>query len=423
MYGTPLFLLIAVSSFYLFGLHRGIWSYTSVPDLIVVVKASTCAVVVLYSIIFVADRLEGVPRAVPVIHWFVLVAMLSGPRLLFRLTGPRARPRRSLAGPVAVTPVLLCGCGPLASLFVRAVQSTPGTDLQIVGIIDDLGHYQGRCINGVPVIGHARDLEPLLTELGIHGIHPQRLVVAGTADELPAAVRAKIEAVAPRYGLRVEHLPDLFGLRTGAAAGAPWAGGGPARAYFRFRRLIDVVVSAAALLVLLPLIAVIAALVLLDVGPPVLFRQVRPGRHMRPFTLYKFRTMRRIIGADGAPLGDGERTSALGHLLRRTRLDELPQLYNVLVGDMSFIGPRPLLPRDLPEQVAERAAVRPGITGWAQVNGGHQLSAAEKMALDTWYVRNAGPRLDARIVYLTLHMMLFGERVNRKEIERAMPPA
>lgn len=192
--------------------------------------------------------------------------------------------------------------------------------------------------------------------------------------------------------------------------------------YLRFRCLIDVLVSATALIVLLPVMSVIGALVLVDVYRPIIFQQVRPGRHMRPFKLYKFRTMRHTYDErSGSQLCDYKRrTSPFGRLLRRTRLDELPQLYNVMIGNMALIGPRPLLPRDLPKEpaLAERAALRPGITGWAQVHGGHQLKAEEKVVLDCWYARHASPAVDARIVILTITMMI-GRRQRRPDTAEA----
>lgn len=189
-----------------------------------------------------------------------------------------------------------------------------------------------------------------------------------------------------------------------------------AHGYLRFRRLIDVVVSAAALMALLPVMGVIAGLVLVDVGVPVVFSQVRPGRHMRPFTLYKFRTIRDAHdGRSGSQVSSHGRISSIGRLLRRSRLDELPQLYNVLIGDMALIGPRPLLSCDLPKgpPATKRAALCPGITGWAQVHGGHQLGVMEKTALDLWYACYASPAVDARIVVLTIKTMIWGERTDR----------
>ena len=133
--------------------------------------------------------------------------------------------------------------------------------------------------------------------------------------------------------------------------------------------------------------------------------------------------MRGPCDGQGVALPDAERTSAVGRALRRMRLDELPQLFNVVRGDMSFIGPRPLLARDQPDWVTERIAIRPGITGWAQVHGGQQLSVEEKLALDTWYVRNAGPWIDLRIVCRTLRMMVLGKELDRLEVEQARADA
>jgi lipopolysaccharide/colanic/teichoic acid biosynthesis glycosyltransferase len=144
---------------------------------------------------------------------------------------------------------------------------------------------------------------------------------------------------------------------------------------------------------------------------------------MCEFMLHKFRTMRDPMAPDGHLRSERERLTAVGEFLRRSRLDELPQIWNVVVGDMALIGPRPLLTTDLigidPAILRERFAVRPGITGWAQVNGGKQLTPEQKISLDLYYIHNASPALDAKIVIETLRMMLFGERVNSSEIRRA----
>lgn len=147
---------------------------------------------------------------------------------------------------------------------------------------------------------------------------------------------------------------------------------------------------------------------------------MRPGRYLKRIKLVKFRTMRSGLGDDGKPLSDEARTSAIGHLIRRSKLDELPQLLSIIRGDMSFIGPRPLLPRDQPGDAELRAIVRPGVTGWAQVNGGHPLEIEEKLALDIWYIQNASLWLDMKVLWLTLRTVLFGEKVNRAAIDMAI---
>lgn len=170
------------------------------------------------------------------------------------------------------------------------------------------------------------------------------------------------------------------------------------------KRLFDLAVAASLLILLLPVLAGVALAVRLAMGSPVLLRQTRPGRHGRPFTFYKFRTMTEARAADGALLPDDVRLTPFGQRLRATSLDELPQLFNVLLGDMSLVGPRPLLMEYLPLYTSEQARrhdVRPGITGWAQINGRNAIAWEEKFALDVWYVDHRSFWLDLRILALT----------------------
>jgi lipopolysaccharide/colanic/teichoic acid biosynthesis glycosyltransferase len=183
------------------------------------------------------------------------------------------------------------------------------------------------------------------------------------------------------------------------------------------KRIVDVLVALAALLVLAPLLLALALAVRLSLGTPVLFRQARPGRGGRPFVILKFRTMREARDAAGVPLPDAERLTALGRFLRATSLDELPELVNVLRGDMSLVGPRPLLTEYLPlysPEQARRHEVRPGVTGWAQVNGRNAISWEEKFDLDVWYVDNRSFLLDLRILVLTVARVLGRAGVNQE---------
>ena len=160
----------------------------------------------------------------------------------------------------------------------------------------------------------------------------------------------------------------------------------------------------------------ITLLIAIDVGLPVVFWQSRPGRYGRPFKLYKFRTMRAPHDEQGNRIPDQHRVSKLGALLRLTRLDELPQLYNILVGEMSFVGPRPLLITDHEPGTHDRLLVRPGLTGWAQVNGGRKLAPEDKAALDIWYVAHLSLILDFRIVLRTLLLLYSGEQINQEAV-------
>lgn len=171
------------------------------------------------------------------------------------------------------------------------------------------------------------------------------------------------------------------------------------------KRLLDIVGSALGLILLLPVILGLAVLIRLKLGSPVLFRQVRPGMGGKPFEMIKFRSMKDALDWSGAPLPDAQRLTAFGRKLRATSLDELPELWNVLKGDMSLVGPRPLLLEYLPlysREQARRHEVRPGVTGWAQVNGRNAISWQEKFELDVWYVDHRSIWLDLRIILLTL---------------------
>src|SRR5688500_18516934 len=174
---------------------------------------------------------------------------------------------------------------------------------------------------------------------------------------------------------------------------------------FDLKRLTDIVLSAAGLVVLSPVMAAVAVAVAVALGRPVFFRQVRPGLNGKPFRLIKFRTMLDSVDSQGKPLDDAQRLTRFGRFLRSSSLDELPELWNVLTGDMSLVGPRPLLMHYLPlysPEQARRHDVRPGLTGWTQVNGRNALSWSQKLALDTWYVDNRSFLLDLRILLLTV---------------------
>lgn len=181
------------------------------------------------------------------------------------------------------------------------------------------------------------------------------------------------------------------------------------------KRVLDILGAGIGLLLLSPVLLVVSLLILRQMGRPVFFRQIRPGLHGRPFGMVKFRTMRDALDAEGNPLPDSERLTRLGRFLRSSSLDELPELWNVLRGEMSLVGPRPLLVEYLPLYSpfqARRHEVRPGVTGWAQVNGRNAITWDEKFALDVWYVDNQSLWLDLRIIGLTIRKVLTREGIS-----------
>lgn len=178
---------------------------------------------------------------------------------------------------------------------------------------------------------------------------------------------------------------------------------------------MDILGSTIGLAIFSPILILLYFMIRRDMGTPVVFRQVRPGKNGQPFRMLKFRSMRDASGPDGKPLPDAERITTLGSKLRSSSLDELPGLWNVLKGDMSLVGPRPLLVEYMPlysAHQARRHEVRPGITGWAQVNGRNSLSWEEKFDLDVWYVDNQSIRLDLKIIWMTARKVIMREGIS-----------
>lgn len=185
--------------------------------------------------------------------------------------------------------------------------------------------------------------------------------------------------------------------------------------YYFFRRMLDICIALVLFFLLLPALLVTALLIRLKLGSPVLFCQIRPGLHGIPFKMYKFRTMLDQFDDAGVPLSDDKRLTSFGSVLRSTSIDELPELYNVLKGDMSLIGPRPLLMEYLPlynDHQKRRHEVRPGITGWAQVHGRNSISWDDKFNFDVWYVDNYSLTVDVKIILLSIKSVLSREGVS-----------
>lgn len=181
------------------------------------------------------------------------------------------------------------------------------------------------------------------------------------------------------------------------------------------KRLFDIVVSLFVLILFSPIYLFLAYKVKKNLGSPVLFKQIRPGLHGKPFEMVKFRTMKDAVDAQGNPLPDAERLTPFGKMLRATSLDELPEFWNVLKGEMSLVGPRPLLMEYLPlynERQAKRHKVKPGITGYAQVNGRNAISWEQKFELDTWYVENRSFCLDIKILFKTVWKVVAKDDIN-----------
>jgi lipopolysaccharide/colanic/teichoic acid biosynthesis glycosyltransferase len=391
---------------------------------------------------FTVNRLDGVARSLPVLQGMLIVATLVAARAAFRFWFARRTRIPSngrIEGHLRET-VLVAGVNTVSELFLQCVQELSSHRTEVAGVLAEEPTMRGRVVQQKPVLGTVQEVQSILQSLEVHGVGVNRIVVAVPPDQLSHRALEALLEVEKSSDIAVQFLSERLGLegpsripsahsdgersmahgqRTLALAGATYRVNSVEKSFGTLKRMIDCSVAAFFIIILAPFSALVALVVALDIGFPLIFWQQRPGLFGRPFKLYKFRTMCAAHDKHLRPVPDDRRSSVVGRVLRRTRLDELPQLYNVLVGDMSLVGPRPLLPRDQSLDYAARLSVRPGITGWAQVNGGRVISDTDKWILDIWYVQNMSLVLDLRIILRTVKMVLFGDRINIEAVDEA----
>jgi lipopolysaccharide/colanic/teichoic acid biosynthesis glycosyltransferase len=414
-------------------LHQTVWRYVSLVDALRIIAAISLILVGAVATSFVFTRLEGVPRSLPAIQWLLLIAIMIGTRIGFRLWHERSSHGNKQPGKPErpIEHILIVGVNDLTDLYLRSVAEFASADITVVGILSRERALQRRLMRQHKILGAPKDIQQVLAQLEVHGVTVDRIAVMQSFEQLSRDAQQALLEVERSSAIKVDWLVESLGFRQGHASGSrdthkaisPLVvqGNEPApRGYHhRVKRAIDLFAATCLLVGLAPTMAIIALLVAIDVGLPVVFWQQRPGRNGRPFRLFKLRTMRAAHDAGGNRVPDQLRCSKIGHFLRRTRLDEMPQLYNILVGEMSFVGPRPLLPIDQPENKDLRLVVRPGLTGWAQVNGGRDISPEDKAVLDVWYIRHASFWLDIKILLRTVIGMVLGDRASGEVVRAA----
>jgi lipopolysaccharide/colanic/teichoic acid biosynthesis glycosyltransferase len=295
--------------------------------------------------------------------------------------------------------VLVVGATRPGLSLAQFVERGSGQSVKVAGLLDDRAVALGRNVAGLPILGTTRELPRILAKLKVHGVEISRILCPsiespGAWSDLASACSAEKIQLVP-FPIQA---PMTF-------SGSPAADENPTHLW---KRCADVALAGMALVLLAPLMLTISVIVWVDLGSPILFWQERLGLNRKRFTVLKFRTLRYPYDAAGRPLRPQERLSKFGTLLRNMHLDELPQLLNVLAGDMSLVGPRPLMADCQPAEAGLRFAVRPGITGLAQVKGGQTVSLEDKNRLDELYVTNISPWLDFRIMCETVRVLTWG---------------
>ncbi|MGI9383835.1 MAG: sugar transferase [Methyloligellaceae bacterium] len=435
--------------FRIFRVQNRLWAYTSLKDLSVIAVAAGCSVLLITLLLMFFLRDVAISLEMPVLHFFFLLFPMVASRVLvrslrdFKYFAPEQDKRLGGAGPADAVPdhVILVGANGLAELYLRAVSELAQESVEVVGIVDEDPSKHRQQIRSQEILGGPEDISSIIHEFHVRGIAIKRLVICNNWSALSQAARDSLQAHEKSSGLKCVFLNEFFDLIQTRQNGSAYNGepanhsevpgqgriaapAGPDQiglsGYFKVKRGLDFVLALGLAIILSPVILLVALTVAANLGVPCLFWQKRPGYRGRVFKIYKFRTMRSPSDADGNRIPDEHRQTVVSRLLRRLRLDELPQLYNVLKGDMALIGPRPLLPVDQPQLAALRQHIRPGVSDWAQVNGGQLLGAEEKLALDLWYARHASFWLDMKIILLSLTMVIRGEREDPAAIEQAV---
>jgi lipopolysaccharide/colanic/teichoic acid biosynthesis glycosyltransferase len=428
--------------FFAAGLDRTPWRYSSFADQLQIIVLTVLLILLALLLTFTVNRLDGVARSLPVLQGILIVSALGSARVVARFWF-RIQIRVPSNGHSDGHPhetVIVVGVNAVSELFLRCVKEFASQEIEVAGLLAEEPTMRGRVIQQKPILGTIQELQSVLQSLEVHGVTVDRIVVATPADRLlPPALETLLELekssdVAVHFlsewlGLEgPSQMPSVSSVRERgmvhgqsalAMAGEVNRTNSVGRSFRTLKRMIDCFVAGFLSVTLAPVVALVALVVTLDVGFPLIFWQQRPGLYGRPFKLYKFRTMSAPHDKHSRRVPDEQRLSPVGKILRRARLDELPQLWNVLVGDMSLVGPRPLLPRDQSSDYADRLSVRPGITGWAQVNGGRIISPSDKSILDIWYAQNMSLVLDLRILLHTVKMVLLGDQINMEAVDQA----
>lgn len=412
----------ALIIFSLMHTNTSMWRYTSTSELASIMIAVALVILVSNSGLFLLSRLEMMPRSVPPMHWAIAVGLMCGTRICVRrwFTSGQNRDQEK----PAIQHVIVIGVCHTAELYLQFIKRIVQNPVVVEGFLDSDRNLKNWMFQKYEVLGVPEDLPKILDRFNVHGIHITQVILAQRLDTLSKPAKKILKELAKAGVIELVHFSKHIGSQLqpkdkrdsndfyqNVTAISHQAYKKPTGIYPYIKRLFDIVFACALLILLFPIMLFTALLVIMDVGFPILFWHQRPGQYGRPFRLYKFRTMRpsgRKTGEDrlAHKSGDKARTSKIGKYIRSLRLDELPQLFHIITGTMSFVGPRPLLPDDQPKGGEIRLSVRPGATGWAQIHGGDALSPKEKLVLDTWYIENMSFWLDMRIMLRTLCVVL-----------------
>jgi lipopolysaccharide/colanic/teichoic acid biosynthesis glycosyltransferase len=409
----------------LLGLNGSLWRFSGHTDIARLLGAAVLIVTLATTVSFVWMRMNGIPRSLPVLHGILMLGGFVSVRLSMRMLHVRRQTGCMLAraanlGELAPVDdaVVIVGLNEISRLYLETCSATERR--KIAGFVSHAPKHADRHLGARRVLGDAGRLDAILRELRVHGISVTRLLIVVPLSALTPEARRTLADIEVTTDVRIDFIETFFfGDRSTDQATRDQNAWLPIETevqpvkpsgYHAIKRPLDIVAAATALVVLAPLILTVFIANAISLNGWPIFWQQRPGRNGRPIRVLKFRTMGAAHEPDGRVRSDLARIGAFGSFLRASRLDEMLQLVNVLKGDMSFVGPRPLLPCDQPSDARARLMIRPGITGYAQVHGGRLLGREEKAKLDHWYVENATLWLDLKIGLWTVRTIIAGDQ-------------
>jgi lipopolysaccharide/colanic/teichoic acid biosynthesis glycosyltransferase len=419
--------LASILTFQLFKISKPMSRFFSAGDALEVAKACIISVSIAGAFLFTFTRMDETPRSIPLIHYFVLAGGLIAGRSVARIRrGWRdARKPDTMSGPVEN--IVIIGTTRLAWFYTKLVEELAAGEAQVVALLDERPKFQNRSLNGHAIAGSPLHIFKIFDEYALHGVEINRIAVAIPPEEVSGDAWLEIARIARERSIELEILPERLFLSSTAKQSNPQvtnvrndAAEGGRRPIWKLKRILDIGLALVVMIAIAPFAVIVAALVLIDVGHPLVFWQQRVGRAGRPLHVYKFRTMKAPFDKKGHSIAEEQRLSWIGRFLRATRLDEIPQLWNILTGGMSVVGPRPLLPVDQPKGFSVRLQVSPGLTGLAQISGGKQITIEEKDALDEHYVKHASVWLELKIMLFTCWVMIRGDNRNEALIAAAL---
>jgi lipopolysaccharide/colanic/teichoic acid biosynthesis glycosyltransferase len=427
-YFSIILIFCSIPVFISFRVSESLHHLFSVKDVISIFLATILSILIGTYVAFFFNRMGSIPRSIPLIYGALLIVGLTFYRVVIRLIESQREGKfKSHSDFYEVKNfrrIIIIGLDHFSINTIRLTEAQHPRVIQVIAAFSSTNKYVGRSMGGVAVLGDLSSISNIISEYQIHGIKIDELWLSDNTDKISNYDLNCVARAAESYGIPFKRISEALNLAPDNDLQLTEQKKSYKKViidnkYFNIKRLIDLFGSLMISVLLIPIIGLASSAVIFDIGSPIFFWQERQGRYGSKLFIYKIRTLSApLIYQDGSIIIPGQ-ISRIGRFLRSSRIDELPQILNVIVGDMSLIGPRPLLTADQPADPSIRHLIRPGLTGWAQVNGGDYLSVEDKNILDCYYVFNASFLLDIKIFLRTIHLLIFGIRVSQEAIEEA----